>query len=73
MMTTDIRRMSLLMMVLGLIGTSVRLTIRLVLRLTGTGHIALAATPAGVDHHIEGGAGVDIGDLVVVGRSPHQA
>ena len=61
------------MMVLGLIGTFVRLTIRRVLRLTSIGHITLAATPAGVGRLIERGAGVGIGDLVVVGRSPHQA
>ena len=61
------------MMVLDQVGISVRLTTRLVLVPIVTDHIALAATPAGVDRLIEGGAGVDIGDLEVVGRSPHQA
>ena len=63
MMTTDIRLMLLLMIILGQEGISVRLTNRLALVPVVTGHITLASTPAGVGRLIDGGAGVDIGDL----------
>ena len=61
------------MMVLGPKSIPVRLIICLVLVPIVSGHIALAATPEVLGRLIKAGKGVDIGDSVVVGRSPDQA